>query len=59
MDVEALRAQVRAEIERGVEEALAMPMPDPDSATEDVFAVEERLLEDGAAPWSGFAKDAA
>ena len=58
VDVEALRAEVRAEIERGVEEALAMPMPDPESATEDVFAVEERLLEDGGAPWSGFAKDA-
>jgi TPP-dependent pyruvate/acetoin dehydrogenase alpha subunit len=53
-DVEALRAEVKAEIERGVEAALAMPMPDPDSATEGLFATEPALLEDGEAPWSGF-----
>jgi hypothetical protein len=37
-----------------VQEALTMPMPDPDSAVEGVFAERESLLEDGNAPWSGF-----
>jgi TPP-dependent pyruvate/acetoin dehydrogenase alpha subunit len=53
-DVEAVRDEVRATIEAAVEEALAMPMPDPDTATDRVFAEEEALLEDGHAPWSGF-----
>jgi pyruvate dehydrogenase E1 component alpha subunit len=30
-------------------------MPDGDTATDRVFAGEPSLLEDGAAPWSGFA----
>jgi TPP-dependent pyruvate/acetoin dehydrogenase alpha subunit len=55
VDVEAIRADVRAEIERGVEEALASPMPDGETATDRVFADEPALLEDGNAPWSGFA----
>src|SRR5690348_11898900 len=55
-DVAAVREEVKAEIERAVEEALDMPMPDPDTAAERVFADEEALLEDGNAPWSGFAK---
>jgi TPP-dependent pyruvate/acetoin dehydrogenase alpha subunit len=55
VDVEALRAEVKAEIDRGVEEALAMPMPDGETATDRVFADEPALLEDGNAPWSGFA----
>jgi TPP-dependent pyruvate/acetoin dehydrogenase alpha subunit len=54
VDVAAMREEVKAEIERGVQEALAMPMPDPDSADADVFATQEALLEDGNAPWSGF-----
>jgi TPP-dependent pyruvate/acetoin dehydrogenase alpha subunit len=54
VDVDAVRASVKAEIEAAVQEALTMPMPDPDSASEGVFAEEESLLEDGAAPWSGF-----
>jgi pyruvate dehydrogenase E1 component alpha subunit len=58
-DVDALRAEVRAEIERGVEAALAMPMPDPDTAADGVFATEPALLEDGEAPWSGFREAAA
>jgi len=56
VDVQALRDEVKAEIERGVEEALAMPMPDPDTAADRVFADEPALLEDGNAPWSGFAR---
>jgi TPP-dependent pyruvate/acetoin dehydrogenase alpha subunit len=54
VDVDKLRAEVREEIEAGVEEALAMPMPDGATATDGVFATEEALLSDGNAPWSGF-----
>jgi len=56
IDVDALRAEVKAEIDAGVEEALAMPMPDPATATDDVFADEANELLDGAAPWSGWTK---
>ena len=55
VDVEALRSEVTAEIEVAAEEALTMPMPDPEQATTNLFADEPALLEDGAAPWSGFA----
>ena len=55
VDVEAVRAEVKAEIEKAVEEALAGPMPDGETATDGVFADEPALLEDGNAPWSGFA----
>jgi TPP-dependent pyruvate/acetoin dehydrogenase alpha subunit len=56
VDVDALRAEVNAEIERGVEEALTSPMPDGETATDRIFADGPALLEDGSAPWSGFAK---
>jgi len=59
IDVGELREQVRAAIEAGVEEALAMPMPDGATATERVFADAPALLEDGLGPWSGFARDGA
>ena len=53
--VAAVRAAVEVEIEAGVREALEMPMPDPATATEGVFAEgEAQELGDGAAPWSGF-----
>jgi pyruvate dehydrogenase E1 component alpha subunit len=55
VDVGALREEVRATIDAAVAEALAMAMPDPDTATDRVFADEEALLGDGQAPWSGFA----
>ena len=54
VDVAALRAEVKAEIEAAVEEALAMPMPDGETATDRLFADEPALLEDGASRWSGF-----
>ena len=54
VDVAALRAEVKREIEEAVQEALAMPMPDGETATERVFADEPSLLEDGASRWSGF-----
>ena len=54
VDVEALRAEVKAEIDAAVEEALTMPMPDGETATERVFADEPALLEDAESRWSGF-----
>jgi TPP-dependent pyruvate/acetoin dehydrogenase alpha subunit len=54
VDVAALRDEVRVAIDAAVEEALAMPMPDGETATERVFAEEPALLEDGIGPWSGF-----
>jgi len=59
VDVAALRQEVAAEIERAVEEALAMPMPDGNTAADGVFADEPALLEDGTSRWSGFAAGAA
>jgi TPP-dependent pyruvate/acetoin dehydrogenase alpha subunit len=56
VDIQALRDEVKAEIDAAVDEALQMPMPDPDTATDQLFADEPVLLEDGKAPWSGFAK---
>src|ERR671932_609249 len=55
VDVAALREEVRAEIDAAVDAALAMPMPDGETAVDRVFADEPALLEDGNAPWSGFA----
>jgi len=59
LDVAALRQEVAAEIERAVEEALATPMPDGNTAADGVFAAEPALLEDGTSRWSGFAAGAA
>jgi pyruvate dehydrogenase E1 component alpha subunit len=57
VDVEDVRAAVKAEIDAGVEEALAAPMPDPSEAASGVFCEgEPELLGDGQAPWSGFAQ---
>ena len=56
VDVEAIHASVRDEIEAGVEEALAMPMPDPQTATHGLFADESQELLDGRAPWSGWSR---
>jgi pyruvate dehydrogenase E1 component alpha subunit len=54
-DVEALRAEVVAQVDEATEAALAMPMPEPQQALEDVFAEQELHLGDGQAPWSGHA----
>jgi pyruvate dehydrogenase E1 component alpha subunit len=59
VDVAALRQEAAAEIERAVEEALATPMPDGNTAADGVFADEPALLEDGTSRWSGFAAGAA
>jgi TPP-dependent pyruvate/acetoin dehydrogenase alpha subunit len=55
VDVQAVRDAVKAEIDAAVEQALKSPMPDPDTATDRLFADEPALLEDGNGPWSGFA----
>jgi pyruvate dehydrogenase E1 component alpha subunit len=55
VDIGALREAVSAEIERAAEEALASPMPNPETAHDGVFCVgEPQPLGDGLAPWSGF-----
>jgi TPP-dependent pyruvate/acetoin dehydrogenase alpha subunit len=58
VDVDALRDEVKQAIHEGTQEALAMPMPDPATATDRVFyeGDEDLLLGDGLAPWSGFAQ---
>jgi pyruvate dehydrogenase E1 component alpha subunit len=56
VDTDAVRAEVREAIDAGTQEALAMPMPDPETATDRLFheGDDELLLGDGNAPWSGF-----
>src|SRR6476469_8280178 len=58
VDTAALREEIKAAIDEGTQEALAMPMPDPETATHRLFhdEAEEILLGDGNAPWSGFAE---
>ena len=56
VDVEAIDAAVRAEVELAAREALAMAAPEPASALEGVFCdAEPEVLGCGEAPWSGFA----
>jgi TPP-dependent pyruvate/acetoin dehydrogenase alpha subunit len=56
VDIEALRAEVRAEIDAAAETALSGPMPDPAGVVEGVFCEgEAEPLGDGVARWSGFA----
>ena len=56
VDVDALEAEVRAEVDRAAQEALAMPEPDAASALDGVYCDgEASVLGRGAAPWSGFA----
>jgi TPP-dependent pyruvate/acetoin dehydrogenase alpha subunit len=60
VDVDNVRAEVKAEIEAATEEALASPMPDGATATEGVFCTAPaEPLGDGQAPWSGFASSQA
>src|SRR4051794_21616787 len=58
IDVDALRAEVKAEIDAATERALQSPMPDPATATDQLFydGAEDLLLGDGQAPYSGFAR---
>jgi TPP-dependent pyruvate/acetoin dehydrogenase alpha subunit len=57
VDTDAVREEVRATIDAATDEALAMPMPDGATATDDVFFEpsspdEEIVTLDGQAPWS-------
>jgi pyruvate dehydrogenase E1 component alpha subunit len=54
VDVDALRRAVQQAIDDGTQEALAMPMPDPATVLDGLFADEANELLDGDAPWSGF-----
>jgi pyruvate dehydrogenase E1 component alpha subunit len=56
VDVDAIEAAARAEVDAATAEALAMAPADPASVLEGVFCEgEPELLGEGAAPWSGFA----
>jgi pyruvate dehydrogenase E1 component alpha subunit len=55
-DVDAVHEEVKRDIEAGVQEALQMPMPDPATATEGLFAEEANELLDGAAPYSWWSR---
>src|SRR3954470_19933327 len=52
IDVQAIHTEVREELERETEWALAQPMPDPATALDGVFAEHVTPLGDGKAPWS-------
>ncbi|MFL5829231.1 MAG: thiamine pyrophosphate-dependent dehydrogenase E1 component subunit alpha [Solirubrobacteraceae bacterium] len=55
VDVAAVRAEVTASIDEAASEALAAPMPDPDTAVDGVFCVgDAEPLGDGIPRWSGF-----
>jgi TPP-dependent pyruvate/acetoin dehydrogenase alpha subunit len=58
VDTAPVREQVRAAIDAGTEQAMAMPMPDPATATDRLFhdGGDEILLGDGEAPYSAFAR---
>jgi TPP-dependent pyruvate/acetoin dehydrogenase alpha subunit len=51
-EVDSIKAEVKDFIAECAEKALASPMPDPETATEGVFADEWQELGDGKAPWS-------
>ena len=55
IDVDAIQASVREELEQETEWALAQPMPDPDTARDGVFADDVTPLGDGNSPWSRWA----
>lgn len=50
--IEEIRGEVAGEIAAGAERALASPMPDPEDATDGVFAESWEPLGDGDAPWA-------
>jgi pyruvate dehydrogenase E1 component alpha subunit len=55
VDTDAISASVAAEVDQATTEALAMPMPDPATATTGVFSDGEAIpIGIGRAPWSGF-----
>jgi pyruvate dehydrogenase E1 component alpha subunit len=54
-EVDGIRSEVRDYVEECAKAALASPMPDPELATEGLFADAWKPLGDGAAPWSRWA----
>ncbi|MGA2469201.1 MAG: thiamine pyrophosphate-dependent dehydrogenase E1 component subunit alpha [Solirubrobacteraceae bacterium] len=57
VDVDGVAAEVAREVDEATKEALAVPQPDPASATTGVFCVGEPVTVGfGDAPWSGFGK---
>ncbi len=55
VDVDALRAEVKAQVDAAAEVALRSPMPDPATATERLFHEgDDIVLGDGDAPYSAF-----
>jgi TPP-dependent pyruvate/acetoin dehydrogenase alpha subunit len=55
VDVDALRAEVKQQADAAAETALRSPMPDPATATHQLFHEgEEIILADGDAPYSAF-----
>ena len=49
--MEEIRQSVKREVDEAAQKALESPMPDPDTATDDVFADAFEPLGDGHAPW--------
>ena len=56
-EVEGIREEVRSYVDECAEKALASPMPEPEIATEGVFAERWEPLGDGEAPWSRWSRD--
>ena len=55
-EVDGIRSEVRAYVEECAAVALDSPMPDPQLATEGVFADDWEPMGDGHAPWSHWAE---
>jgi TPP-dependent pyruvate/acetoin dehydrogenase alpha subunit len=53
-ELREIREDVKGEVAEAAEKALASPMPEPDLATEGVFAERWEPLGDGEAPWSAW-----
>src|SRR5262245_1485462 len=51
-EIDAIRDSVHSQVLECAEHALASPMPDPETATEGVYADRWEPLGDGEAPWS-------
>jgi pyruvate dehydrogenase E1 component alpha subunit len=58
-EIDEIRHSVQAYVDECAERALASPMPDPEIATEGVFAERWEPLGDGEAPWSRWSEPAA
>jgi pyruvate dehydrogenase E1 component alpha subunit len=57
-EIEEIRGSVQSYVDECAERAVASPMPDPEIATEGVFADRWEPLGDGKAPWSRWSEGA-